>query len=88
MCVQRGARSILGCIPTQSVGTINKKPQPTRGRGFEYCAVAVLLDGFDHIFNDLLRITKDHHGLVQVEQFVIQTGIPAGHRALDRKSVV
>ena len=41
-----------------------------------------LLDGFDHVFDDFLRVTEDHHGFVEVEQFVIQTGIAAGHRAL------
>jgi hypothetical protein len=33
--------------------------------------LAVLIHCFDHIFNNLLGITKDHHGLVHVEQFVI-----------------
>ena len=61
------------------VSCSHKKPQPTAGRGLEYCAEAVLLDGFDHVFDDLLGITEDHHGLVQVEQFVIQPGVAAGH---------
>jgi hypothetical protein len=26
------------------------------------------LNRFDHILNDLLRITKDHHGFIHVEQ--------------------
>ena len=27
----------------------------------------VLLDGFDHVFDDFLGVTEHHHGLVQVE---------------------
>jgi hypothetical protein len=38
-------------------------------------ALSALPNSFDHIFNDLLSITKDHHGLVHVEQFIIKTGI-------------
>ena len=30
-----------------------------------------LFDGLDHVFDDLLGIAEDHHGLVHVEQFVI-----------------
>jgi hypothetical protein len=29
------------------------------------------LNRFDHILNDLLRITKDHHGFIHVEKFVL-----------------
>ena len=32
----------------------------------------MLLDGFDHIFNNFLGVTEDHHGFIQIKQFVIQ----------------
>jgi hypothetical protein len=31
-----------------------------------------LLNRFDHVFDDLLRITEDHHGFIHVEEFVIK----------------
>jgi hypothetical protein len=34
--------------------------------------VACLLDSLDHIFNDLLGITKDHHGFIQIEEFIVE----------------
>ena len=39
---------------------------------FELTSVACLLDSLDHIFNDLLGITKDHHGFIQIEEFIIK----------------
>jgi len=30
-----------------------------------------LFNRFDHLLNDLLRITKDHHGFIHIEEFVI-----------------
>jgi len=30
-----------------------------------------LLNSFDHVFNNFLRITEDHHCFVHVEQLVI-----------------
>ena len=35
-----------------------------------------LFNGLDHVFNDLLRITEDHHGFIHVEKFVIEEGMP------------
>ena len=42
----------------------------------------VLVHGFDHVLDDFLGVAEHHHGFVEVEQFVVQTGITAGHRAL------
>ena len=41
----------------------------------------VLLDCFNHVFDDFLGVAENHHCFVEVEQFVVQTGIAAGHRA-------
>jgi hypothetical protein len=35
-----------------------------------------LFNRFDHVFNDLLRITEDHHGFIHVKEFVIEEGMP------------
>jgi len=40
---------------------------------FELISVACLLDSLDHVFNDLLGITKDHHSFVQIEKFIVWT---------------
>src|SRR5690606_11182253 len=36
----------------------------------------------DHVFHGFPGITEHHHGLVHVEQFVVQPGIARCHRAL------
>src|SRR5690606_27841410 len=50
------------------------------------CSTAVdqsgLVDRLDHVFDDFLGVAKNHHGLVHVEQLVVQTGVAAGHGAL------
>jgi hypothetical protein len=40
---------------------------------FGLISLDCLLHSLDHIFNDLLGITKDHHGFIHVEEFVIET---------------
>jgi hypothetical protein len=45
----------------------NKKPP----EGGFLLSLNRLFHSFDHVFNDLLSVTKDHHGLVHVEQLVI-----------------
>ena len=39
---------------------------------FGLISLACLLYSLDHIFNDLLRITKDHHGFIQIEELLIK----------------
>jgi hypothetical protein len=36
------------------------------------CIPYCLLNRLDHVFDDLLRITEDHHGFIHVEEFVIK----------------
>ena len=38
-----------------------------------------LFNCLDHILNNLLRITEDHHSFIHVEEFVIKTGITSSH---------
>jgi hypothetical protein len=38
---------------------------------FGLISLACLLHSLDHIFNDLLGITKDHHGFIQIEKLII-----------------
>ena len=33
------------------------------------------LDGLDHIFDHLLGVTKHHHGLIEIEQLIVQAGV-------------
>ena len=40
------------------------------------------IHGLDHVFNDFLRIAEDHHGLVHVEEFVVQACIACRHGTL------
>jgi hypothetical protein len=35
-----------------------------------------LFNRFDHVFDDLLRITEDHHGFVHVKELVVVEGMP------------
>src|SRR5271163_2313265 len=39
-------------------------------------------DRLDHVLDDFLGVAKYHHGLVHVEQLVVQAGIARGHGAL------
>ncbi len=41
-----------------------------------------LIHRLDHLFNDLLGVAKDHQVLVQLEEFVAETHIVAGHGSL------
>ena len=41
-----------------------------------------LIQRLDHLFNDLLGVAKDHQVLVQLEEFVAETHIVAGHGSL------
>jgi len=43
--------------------------------GFFVGAQRDLLDRLDHVLDDFLGIAKHHHGLVQIEQLVIQAGV-------------
>src|SRR5438105_1462761 len=40
------------------------------------------VDRLRHVFDDFLCIAENHHGLVHVEQVVVQARIPCGHGAL------
>jgi hypothetical protein len=37
-----------------------------------------LFNSLDHILNNLLRITEDHHSFIHVEEFVIVRPLPFG----------
>jgi len=39
---------------------------------FELIYVACLLHSLDHILNNFLRITKNHHGFIQIEELIIE----------------
>jgi hypothetical protein len=39
---------------------------------FGLISLACLLHSLDHIFNDLLRITKNHHGFIQIEELITE----------------
>ncbi len=41
-----------------------------------------LIHRLDRLLDDLLGVAKDHQGLVQVEEFVAETHIAAGHGSL------
>ena len=41
-----------------------------------------LLDRLPHVLNHLLGVAKHHHGLVHIEQFIVQPGISRRHGAL------
>ena len=56
--------------------------QPYRSKTGLRTTSKLSFHSFDHIFDHLLGITKDHHGLVHVEEFVVQACIARGHGAL------
>ncbi len=39
------------------------------------------LHGFNHIFDDLFSVAKDHHGAVHVKEVVIKACVACGHGA-------
>jgi len=39
---------------------------------FELTSLACLLHTLNHIFNDLLGITKNHHGFIQIEELIVK----------------
>jgi hypothetical protein len=39
---------------------------------FGLISLACLLHSLDHILNNFLRITKDHHGFIQIEELIIK----------------
>src|SRR5213083_2327524 len=41
-----------------------------------------LIQRLDHVLDDLLRIAEHHHGLLHVEERVVEAGIAGGHAAL------
>ena len=51
------------------MGVIKKPPE---GGFSNKTTSGNLFDCFDHVFNNLLRITEDHHGFIHVEEFVIK----------------
>src|SRR5471030_2798399 len=69
---QRGIQSLWSVFCGQRKTTAYGRP------GFSVLRYSrVLVDGLDHVLDDLLRVAEDHHGLVEVEQLVVQAGITA-----------